>query len=442
MIFKKGENVVFTDSSKATVVEELGSGKQGVVYKVKYNNDFYALKMYKSSFLKNLKARHKDKKFYLNLADNVSRQTVSPNFIWPLRLTETFDDGTYGYLMELIPANYTSFMKILANPSKLKANYFFSIVTKASINVVDTLRKLFINGLSFQDFNDGSLYINQDNGDIKICDCDNIGPNNKEAFILGKYQYMAPEIALGQKLPNRRSDQFSLSVILFTMFFLTRPFDGKAYRSEIPSESVNIKYFGENPVYICNPNDHSNGPVRGIHRALISLYPKYPDYLKQAFLKEYTQGLKNENARLQEDEWLFILTRLESDIIKCPYCKEEMFVKDLSQDVCQCEECKKTFTRPTMLYANENEHLYGEFGRKLYRWQVDNSRLFSNSSLDVLGEVTASKKNPNIKILKNLSRDTWILNYQGEDKEISPDKNLPLIRGQYVTINNKKFTIK
>ena len=64
-----------------------------------------------------------------------------------------------------------------------------------------------------------SNFINPSNGDVMICDNDNVMANNERSGILGKARYMAPEIVAGG-IPDKYSDRFSLSVILFMLFYL------------------------------------------------------------------------------------------------------------------------------------------------------------------------------------------------------------------------------
>ena len=52
--FQKGTEIKLIDGSKITILEKLGEGGQGIVYKVKYNSKEYALKWYLKSYLKKI----------------------------------------------------------------------------------------------------------------------------------------------------------------------------------------------------------------------------------------------------------------------------------------------------------------------------------------------------------------------------------------------------
>lgn len=439
MIYSEKDTIHFIDGSVATIVSKLGDGAQGDVYKVNWQNKEYALKLYKKRFLDGLKTNAK--KFYNNLKENIESGSPSDSLIWPLNLTITNDDGTYGYLMELIPNDYLSFTKMIASPNILNPNYFFEPMIKAGINIVFAMKSIFRRGLTFQDFNDGSIYINTKTGDIKICDCDNVVANRKEVFILGKYQYMAPEIVLGKEKPNSNSDRFSLGVILFVLFFLTRPFDGKAYRSEIPDNKTNKKYFGENPVYILNKTNTSNGPIQGVHIPLLTLYPKYPQYLKELFYREFTDGIYDKNQRVSENEWLEVLARLLDDRIKCPKCNDEYFILNKNSSVQVCNECNGR-TKMLTIVDEANNIMYIQAEKKLYDYHLTGINQLSKDSFNKIGTFGISKKDNNSLVIKNETLFNWKIKFLDKERDLLPGNMLKLYPNEEIIIKNKKFIIQ
>ena len=220
--FKQGDKIKLTNGGSITVKSKIGEGGQGSVYKVDYSGKEYALKWYLPNYLKTLKPNCK--KFYKNLVDNVTAGSPSPEFLWmkAVAVTGKHSNG-FGYIMDLRPQNYAEFTKFI------KAKEFFKstqAVISAAINVVEAFQALHRKGYSYQDLSPGNFFIDKVTGDVLICDNDNVAPNGDNLGVGGTPGYMAPEVILGKSKPGTDTDLFSLSVILFELFFLAHPLEG------------------------------------------------------------------------------------------------------------------------------------------------------------------------------------------------------------------------
>ena len=134
-----------------------------------------------------------------------------------------------------------------------------------------------------------------------ICDNDNVTPDGKKnsGNIGGKPGYMAPEIVRGESHPNSLTDCHSLAVILFKLFCRHDPLMGEQYvKSVCITEKREFELYGLSPVFIFDPNNATNRPVQGVHPNPIKLWPVYPAFLQEAFIKSFSEGMKNPNARL------------------------------------------------------------------------------------------------------------------------------------------------
>lgn len=78
--------------------------------------------------------------------------------------------------------------------------------------------------MCYKDVNEGNIFFNPQNGDIRIIDNDNIGYADKFT-IKGTNGYMAPEVVLGDK-PDTRSDMFSFAVFVYRLLVGGFPFEG------------------------------------------------------------------------------------------------------------------------------------------------------------------------------------------------------------------------
>ena len=98
--FQKGQKIKTVSGGELEIIQKLGEGGQGVVYKVRYNGRELALKWYFSGKLNNAV------KFYDNIQNNIKKGAPTPAFLWPLEITEYYE-GSFGYLMRnsTIPTN-------------------------------------------------------------------------------------------------------------------------------------------------------------------------------------------------------------------------------------------------------------------------------------------------------------------------------------------------
>lgn len=75
--FVKGQKIDVVSGGQLEVIEKLGEGGQGIVYRVKYEGKEYALKWY---FEKKLGDRIDS--FYMNIQDNIDKGAPDDVFLW------------------------------------------------------------------------------------------------------------------------------------------------------------------------------------------------------------------------------------------------------------------------------------------------------------------------------------------------------------------------
>ena len=391
MDLPKGYKIQTKMFKTVIVVEKIGEGGQGAVYKADYDGKAKALKWYAPNKLNN------PDKFYKNIQNNIDKKAPTNAFLWCEDITE-IKDGSFGYIMDLRPPEYKDFSLILLAKVKFESD---AAVINAALNIVAGFRALHNRGYSYQDLNDGNFFINPKTGGALICDNDNVAPYGESLGIAGKCRYMAPEVVLGKKTPDIHTDRFSLSVILFLLLFMNHPLEGKATNPPCLTEELEREYYGVNPVFIFDPSDKSNSPVRGIHSNAINrwrLFPKYVrDMFVRAFSKEVMGGTK---PRIIEKEWQEMLVRLRGEIIICS-CGKETFVE--VKNTSECMNCRRKIAFPVYLKTQKyNLAVYPSV--KLYKCHTESD----NYDFDtVSGEIIRSKNNPSVWGIKNLSGTTW-----------------------------------
>lgn len=328
---KINSSVTLLNGKSCVVKKELGRGGQGVVYQVEYEGRPYALKWY---------IVKPSPEFYNNLCNNAKRQAPSPNFVWPLVVTQPAE-GSFGYLMELRPAEYADMSEFLLNKKQFTT---VDAQMNACLQICNAFKALHAEGLSYQDLNDGNFFINPKTGDVLICDNDNVVQDDTNMGIVGKAGYLAPEIVEGNQMPNKYTDYYSLAVCLFILIFMNRPFEGARYLSCPCDNNPEFakKLFGYDSVFIMDPTDDSNRPVRGFHGNVIYRWPIYPQQLKDAFCKTFSKEAQHDpTKRLMESTWIKILQQTRSLLVKCPECGNATFVGAGPAEKRTCFWCKK-----------------------------------------------------------------------------------------------------
>ena len=408
---KIGQEVEMEYGGKAKVLKVIGSGGQGIVYLVEFNGMNWALKWYDINKIK------KPKEFRNNIQNNINDGAPSNKFLWPKYLTKDTADGTFGYLMELKPASFDSFVDIL-NTYKLvidplsgravkKAVRFTSLyaMVTAVINIANAFRQLHRAGKSYQDLNDGGFFINVDAGAVLVCDCDNIAPDGSNFGIGGKPGYMAPEVVRGTAKPNVQTDKYSLAVVLFKLLFRGDPMEGEKVIKDIClTESSELKHYGQNAVFVYDPDNASNRPVRGIHDNVIKFWRLYPDYIRDAFIHSFTVGIREPNKRIIENEWQKLFIRLRSEIIMCSCGRTNftsMFQKP-DEKTYKCPKCGMEFG--TLGFSNRSYRMPLYLGCKFYKCEIDPE---SDDFLSVAGELVENSLRPGVLGIKNHSDKTW-----------------------------------
>lgn len=392
----------------ATIVKELGRGGQGIVYLVEVCGEKKALKWYLNA---------PDDKFYRNLEHNIASGAPSDAFLWPEYLTEK-QQGSYGYIMKLRPQNYYEFGNFLLAKVSFKS---FTAMLSAAMRICDGFMMLHRFGYSYQDLNDGNFFIDPQTGDVLICDNDNVMPQGEKSGIMGKARYMAPEIVAGG-IPDKYSDRFSLSVILFMLFYANHPFEGaKVVACPCMTESFEKRFYGSEALFIYDPTDKSNLPVRGIHQNVIRRWPAFPQMLRDTFIEEFSkEKLQNPSSRMIEQNWKKIISTIRDSLVVCHHCAEETFV-NISNTTDKCMNCGKDVDlSKRLVIKNRSLPL------------INKTFIYVDEDNTPDGVVTTDSNG--FMLIKNVSTETWTVETpSGKIKTVAQNEILPVKEGLKIT---------
>lgn len=428
MLLRKDQQIN-TDSGQIAVKEFIGEGGQGEVYLVEKAGQKLALKLYKGKV---------NVDFAYNLRNNIKKGSPSKSFLWPKEIVDK--DGLFGYLMDLRPQNYVSFVSLLTGKNAFPNQ---TLLINWCLELCMAFKKLHEQGYSYQDLNDGSFFMNTSTGELLICDNDNVTADKRNLGVLGKMRYMAPEIVRGDKdpytgkrqLPDMHSDRFSLAVILFLALCLGNPFEGECLKNyDIVDEKAEYEMYGKNPVFIYHKTDKSNRPIRGYHSSVLKRWAYLPIYIKEAFHRTFVDGLKDrENQRTTAIEWIKILTKYRDELMTCHNCGYQYIAGLVEKNPYQyCPRCNSKNYDRCILSIGKNKIIL-EPGKKLYQTQLDKYSCEYNKQI---GEVIRNKNNSAVWGIKiQSSYDILIRDKYGNERKISAGGVIPIIKDLNIFFN-------
>lgn len=420
-MLNKGDCIHTVSGESATVVSLLGEGGQGEVYEVNYRNKNMAMKWFKPNGM-----GEDPSSFYNNIRNNISHGAPSQEFLWPVDITRQEENGGFGYIMEIRPTGYYEVSSFMVGTTHFSS---YRTVIDACLHIVSAFRSLHIKGMSYQDLNDGNFFINPLNGDVLICDNDNVAPDGTETGVIGKPRYMAPEIITGKNMPNVQSDLFSMAIILFILFCNTHPLEGKKTLVPVLTPILQEKIYGTNPVFILDPYDTSNKPDPKIHQNVLVVWKYLPAYMKKIFLKSFSKkSFSNPGIRPKEIEWQKNLIRFKNEIIKCT-CGNDIFVNGRANVI--CEKCYRKYSIKYSIQLPEYD-IPAVVGNTLYRCQINYCK--PEEDLQPIGIIVINRDDKKRIGIKNISDLPWLATTpSGRTKVVESGDVVPLIDGIHFT---------
>ncbi len=425
-LLKIGQVLESECGNKYKVNKLLGSGGQGEVYDVTSNRKHYALKWYfKSS------ATLAQKKILENL---IEKGSPSESFLWPQDLVCMAEDA-FGYVMPLRPLEYKNIVDLM----KRNAEPTFLNLCKAAYNLTKGYQLLHKAGFQYRDISFGNVFFNPETGDVLICDNDNVSPNGcKDGGVYGTPRFMAPEIVNCKAKPSRNTDLYSLAVLLFYMFLLGHPLEGKQEAQIKCMDMLAMnKLYGTNPIFVFDPQDKSNRPVKGYHDNVLIYWDIYPQALKDLFTKSFTVGLKEPAKRVTENKWLEVIGNMITGIVTCPDCGAEIIYdsdKERLGAAHVCWNCSRTVKMPSKIRIDKSRILLTS-DAKIFSHHINND--FDMET--VVGEVAINPNNPALWGIRNKTKKNWTyIKEDGSQKLVEPEKAAAIAAGVVIDFGTVK----
>lgn len=430
--FRDNQRVITKLGKTFTVIKFLGSGGQGEVYEILYDNRKLALKWY---FVQT--GSDKQKTMIKQLL-----KTGKPDerFLWPIDLIEVHNKKSFGYIMPLRPNQFSNIVDLM----KRRIEPSFNSVITACVQLADSFHKLHEKKLCYRDISFGNFFFHARTGDILICDNDNVTHTSSQyAGVLGTPRFMAPEIVKGNNKPDIQSDLYSLSILIFYMLMMHHPLEGRLEKNikcfDLPAMT---KLYGDKPVFIFDPMNTTNRPVNGYHDNAIAFWPIYTERIRQLFIQTFTKGSRVPTSRPTEKIWRDVLIDLKNSITMCDCGMENFYdihkVKQGKEN--KCWSCKRPI-KPAARIKIGNEVVVLNINTKLYGHHlIDREKFRFKRSL---AEVVPHPKFKDMMGLKNLSKDSWsIITKEGKTYTIDFNRSFTIEDGTQVRFGEVEGIIR
>lgn len=411
-----------------TINHLLGEGGQGAVYAVSAGSETYALKWYHPQCC----TPHQRQA----IASLVAKRPPSSAFLWPRLLVED-EQGGFGYAMDLRPTGYQDFTALMAG----RISPSFRALAKSMRLIAEGFKNLHALGLCYCDISWGNLFIRELDGDILICDNDNVTTNgNPNVQVSGTPMFMAPEIVCGRAGPSADTDRHSLAILLFTMWCMHHPYHGRLEAQircwDLPAQR---RIYGDEALFIFDPNDNRNAPnpADPSHLNPLIYWSLLPTFLKDLFIRAFGPGRSDIHARIRESEWRDAAGRLVDSIFPCAACGAELFWDAPTSSPTSCWSCKGAVAKPMRLSLPGTEIVLGADTR-LGRRHLEQSDVPGPA----LAEVVRHPQQPGRWGLANRSGGAWILTRpDGSTQPVDDGKTAPLVPGNQIDFGKIKGTI-
>ena len=217
-----------------------GGGGQGEVYKADFYGSAVALKWYFPATAKPAQRK--------SLENLVEKGAPSNQFLWPIEMVSDPTIPSYGYVMPLREPRFKGIIDLMKGTV---TGLTFRALATAGYQLVENYYQLHCKGLCYRDINFGNVFFDPANGDVLICDCDNVCVNNdKDAAItvLGTPDWWPGDCA--EALPSTDTDRYSLAVLLFYMFMVHHPLVRKRESHQGIDDKAMRKLYGTDPLFI------------------------------------------------------------------------------------------------------------------------------------------------------------------------------------------------
>lgn len=421
-------------------------GGQGDVFHVTMGGKDYAMKWYCTqpcdviggSQFKTIQNIYGEKK-------QPDRTDAKKVFVWPLYMVAEDrwpeNDAAiaeakkqkkrFGYLMELVPEGFYEMEDFLRMDDDARKQRFagWNASLLAGMNIAEAMKKLHLMGYSYKDLNPKNFMFQPQTGDVLVVDNDNVSVNEDPCSVRGMKGYMAPEIPRTnmKMIPDRYTDFYSLAVILYRLFLVDHPMEGRMWsKMNLCNDESETYMYSIKPVFHFDPKNDSNRPDDVYApNAAYRWNHIIPEELRSLFTLAFTAGIDQREKRIIEGTWVRALEACRERLIRISGGKE-----------CFVEFGNPSKVPPRCLGLKINKHMVALYPQKaIYQGTLnDDDRCYDKIAGGILYD-------PGRKVfmIRNLTKGPW----RGRDpltktvSEIAPGKDYPIVPGTRIEFSQR-----
>lgn len=352
---EKLQFVIDENGYKHFLIEEIGRGGQGIVWKTKDPNIIVKIKI-NSSTGEPVVDEEKYDEFKSDL-DEV-RILDLPEFIHIAKPVTLLKRPYCGYVMRLLENMKP--IKYWIRPFDETTNPIMFYYKTGGLrhrlelltNTAEIFTKLFCHSAVYADLSPNNIFVSgtNDASEVWLIDADNMRYRydvEKEIMTPG---YGAPEVVLGG-VNTLDSDEYSFAILAHEILTLNSPFMGELLTDNDDggwdSEEDNSTLAEEGKIpWIEDPEDDSNRCHTGIPGKIV-----FTDTIRSLFEKTFSEeGRQNPTSRPKMREWYTALKQAQDYTIQCKYCKSTYLMTRADS---KCPFCKsgKTEERGKVIFA-------------------------------------------------------------------------------------------